>query len=162
VQRLVGDRNSIRSGRAPVSTAVMVADGKAALTDVELFGTKVHGESVPCSRIPVGSLTEVFGPLWLARGHRQRTGLLGEPAGGDGMKSIDIEVTKDGHIVLNIILAREGVFITTMLTEQELKELLSASQAIIDQLEAMRQTKEQEAKVQDNIDRSGPYSNPID
>jgi DNA replication protein DnaC len=52
---------------------------------------------------------------------------------------------KDGDIVLNIILAREGVLITTMLTEQEVKELLSASQAIIDRLEAMRQTKEQEA-----------------
>jgi hypothetical protein len=41
-------------------------------SNVELFGTKVHGESVPCplderNRIPVGSVTEVFGPLWLAR-----------------------------------------------------------------------------------------------
>ena len=67
------------------------------------------------------------------------------------MKSIDIQQLTKEQIVLNI--TREGLFLTVVLTEQEAKDLLSALQAIIE----MKQT-----KVQDIIDRSGPYSNPID
>ena len=67
------------------------------------------------------------------------------------MKSIDIQQLTKEQIVLNI--TREGLFLTVVLTEQEAKDLLSALQAIIDR---------KQTKVQDTIDRSGPYSNPID